>query len=288
MDILFPCSPESRSAVDPTFSTEREAAEAAGFAVGLYSHESIESREPGRILCAACSGRQYLLRGWMMTGEQYELLFRAVSDSRSTMITDPVAYSEAHYLPLGYQHIVGETPKSAWILGDDISAAWQLYQDFRDHDAIIKDWVKSAKHRWREACFIPVGSEESAFGQIYRAFREARGHLFNRGVVLRRYVPLATRGTDLRGFPLVDEYRLFYLDRRLFAMPRVEGYDAVLEEVDRWDSIAARFVSRFVSIDVARLDSGEWIVVEVGDGGVSGLPLSIDPKEFYGALTKPT
>jgi hypothetical protein len=37
-------------------------------------------------------------------------------------------------------------------------------------------------------------------------------------------------------------------------------------------------------MDVAMLEDGRWVVVEVNDGGVSGLPASIDPRELFAAL----
>lgn len=272
--------------MDPDFADELKSATALGFTTALYSQEAVEADVSREMVNALPSEGPFLLRGWMMTGEQYEKLYCAVIDSGAALITNPERYAEAHYLPLGYEHIKPETPESAWIEGDSLQDAWCLYQPFRNADAIIKDWVKSAKHRWREACFIPAGTDEAGFERIFKNFRQARGHLFNRGVVIRRFVPLATRGTDLRGFPLVDEYRLFYFDHRLLAMPRMDYHLDVLRNIHRWDAIAARFASRFISIDVARLDSGDWTIVEVGDGGVSGLPLSIDVAEFYAALLK--
>jgi hypothetical protein len=37
-------------------------------------------------------------------------------------------------------------------------------------------------------------------------------------------------------------------------------------------------------MDVAETAAGEWIVMEVGDGQVSGLPESIASSTFYAAL----
>jgi hypothetical protein len=37
-------------------------------------------------------------------------------------------------------------------------------------------------------------------------------------------------------------------------------------------------------MDVARRRDGEWIIVELGDGQVAGLPDSADPRAFYAAL----
>jgi len=224
----------------------------------------------------------------MMSAEQYNDLAQAVGRLGSTLVVDPAGYSEAHYLPYAYQSLWPDTAESVWMEGDEIEEAWLLYQRFRDGDAIIKDWVKSAKHRWREACFLPARTDRDRFAEIFRAFRQARGHHFNRGVVLRRFLPLKSVGIDMRGFPLVEEFRLFFFQGTLLALPEVEGVDGVLAELPRWEAVARKFKSPFLTIDVARLDSGGWIIVEAGDGGVSGLPLSIDPESFYAAIRKRT
>jgi hypothetical protein len=39
-------------------------------------------------------------------------------------------------------------------------------------------------------------------------------------------------------------------------------------------------------MDVAKRLNGEWMIVELGDAQVSGLPERADPSEFYGALLK--
>lgn len=54
-----------------------------------------------------------------------------------------------------------------------------------------------------------------------------------------------------------------------------------LEELRR---VAARAPSRFFSMDVAFTESGGWIVVERGDGQVSGLPSPSLAEPFYQAL----
>jgi hypothetical protein len=34
-------------------------------------------------------------------------------------------------------------------------------------------------------------------------------------------------------------------------------------------------------MDIAQLDDGTWRIIEVGDGGVSGLPSGLDPQDIY-------
>jgi hypothetical protein len=286
MHILLPNSPINRKEVDEDYHLEQDAARGAGFETALYSHEALEADERDAVFVRRAEGRDYLLRGWMLTGDEYALLCASAEEQGSRLLTSPAAYAEAHYLPLGYHHLHGETPESRWMQGDDPDAAWQLYLPFQDEDAIIKDWVKSAKHRWREACYLPGGTTRDRFREIYGNFRQARGHLFNRGVVIKRFVRLANRGEDMRGFPRVEEHRLFYFRGQLLAWPEGDHAPSPLVEIERWNGIAGRFASPFLTLDVALLEAGGWTVIEAGDGGVSGLPTSIDPASFYQKLWK--
>lgn len=219
----------------------------------------------------------------MLPSERYATLYRQLVAKSYQPVTTPDAYDEAHYLPNAYQHIENATARSAWIEGDDVDRAWLLYQDFQSRDAIIKDWVKSAKSRWEDGCYIPKETDEVRFREIYAVFRTTRGKLFNRGVVLREYMPVMQHGFDIRGLPLIEETRLFFWNGNLVVRPD-ERSPSPVDELPRWTSIARKFRSPFVSIDVAYLTDGSWRIVEVGDGGVSGLPMGLTPERFYARL----
>ena len=42
--------------------------------------------------------------------------------------------------------------------------------------------------------------------------------------------------------------------------------------------------SRFFTMDVARRTTGEWIIMELGDGQVAGIPSRVSPASFYESL----
>jgi hypothetical protein len=50
--------------------------------------------------------------------------------------------------------------------------------------------------------------------------------------------------------------------------------------------IAAAVRSRFFTMDVARRLDGDWMIVELGDAQVSGLPREGDAGPFYELLTR--
>jgi hypothetical protein len=286
MILLFPCEPFARQRVDPSFLTEYEAARLVGFRCVLYSHEDLEAGEMRtclRTLREPEEDRRILVRGWMVPGEVYAMLHAALLERGYLPEVAPEAYDEAHYLPLAYRHTEGQSARSGWIEGDDPEAAWELYQGFRGKDAIIKDWVKSAKSKWKDGCYIPAGTSQDRFMEIFRVFREERGRLFNRGVVLREFLPLVERGSDILGLPLVEETRLFFWQGECL-VPADRTAPSPMDEIARWREIARRFRSPFVTVDVALLENGEWKIVETGDGQVSGLPVGLEPERFYAAL----
>jgi hypothetical protein len=286
MIILFPHSRRDPSVADDEFVSECAAARAAGFITAFYDHlavvkhQAIHVKLPSKISDIAGVA---LLRGWMLSAECYKAVGTALKELGLALVTSLNAYEEAHYLPCSYPLIALDTARSAWLEGDDIDSAWRLYQRFRANDAIIKDWVKSAKRRWLEGCFIPAGATQERFREIFTVFRSERGRLFNRGVVIREFMPIVTHGQDLRGLPIVDETRLFFWKGEILVRPTHRN-PSPLNEVDRWRTIAQRFQTPFLAMDVAFLTDQSWKIVEVGAGEVSGLPNGLLPDQFYSAL----
>lgn len=110
------------------------------------------------------------------------------------------------------------------------------------------------------------------------------------GLVFREYVEFEPIGVHPKsGMPITEEYRIFWLyGEPLFWSPYWEGADYAGTDVpvDRFAGIAAAVRSRFFTMDVARRRDGGWMIVELGDGQVSGLPRQADADRFYSALSE--
>jgi hypothetical protein len=288
MKILFPNHPLKARLPDPDYETELEAARNVGFECELYSLEDLRGGDAAQAtrLCATASrdGQAIVHRGWMMSESLYAALFGALVAKGYRPVTTPEQYVQAHYLPNAYPLLQGRTPDSVWIEGKDVAAAWENFEQLGRPAAIVKDFVKSAKHRWNEACFIPAGTERIRFNEILAAFLEARGTQFEKGIVLRRFHNFVKLADDIRGQPVHEEYRLFMWDGSLLAATPAVRANGPFDDVAEWESIARRFTNRFISMDIACQQDGSLLIVEVGDGGVSGLPSSIEPETFYRAL----
>ncbi len=284
--LLFPSDPRGLNAPDPTFAAEHEAARSVGFACLRFDLEALTRGDVARALRRVPdgSGAEVLHRGWMMPPERYRALHDALRERAWAPLVSPWGYEQAHHLPRAYPLLAGLTAPTAWIEGRDLTLAREAALSLGPGALLVKDHVKSAKHRWEEACFIPDARDRERFERVVRAFLEERGERFERGLVFRRALPLRLLRRDPRGTPVHDEQRMFFARGELL-LPGY--YPEVRDEPERFGPIleaARRFESPFLSVDVARLDDGGVRVVEVGDGGVSGLPPTLDEREFFAAL----
>lgn len=288
MKILFPNHPLKPRLPDPGYETEFEAAQAAGFGCEVYSLEELRAGDANEATkyCGMASLRDepIIYRGWMMSEALYTALFDSLVAKGYRPVTTPTQYAQAHYLPNAYAFLKGRTPETVWVEDKDVAGAWVKYEQLGRPAAIVKDFVKSAKHRWNEACYIPALTERKRFDEILAAFLQARGNLFEKGIVLRRFHDLVKLENDIRGQPVHEEYRLFMWHGQLLAAtPAIRG-NGPFDLLGEWEAIARRFENKFISMDIARQQDDSWLIIEVGDGGVTGLPSSIETETFYRAL----
>jgi hypothetical protein len=161
---------------------------------------------------------------------------------------------------------------------------------FGDRPVIVKDFVKSRKHEWNDACFIPSAADRDAVEHIVGRFLELQGDDLNEGLVFREFVEFRPVGVHPKsGMPRTEEYRCFWLDAQpVFCSAYWEGakYYMTYPPLELFAEIAAAVRSRFFTMDVARRVDGGWAIVELGDGQVSGLPSEGDAGPFYELLAR--
>lgn len=61
-------------------------------------------------------------------------------------------------------------------------------------------------------------------------------------------------------------------------------YGEVKLELDNFKEIAHRIDNNFFTMDIAKKKNGDWIIMELGDGQVAGLPDNADSNAFYKSL----
>jgi hypothetical protein len=250
--LLFPCHPLYPRRPDEHFEPEVEAARALGARVAFFDHDTLavpRLEEPA------------LLRSWMLSADRYAQL-------RAPLVTSPEQYRRAHELPGWYETFHALTPATVF----DLAEAGSLPPG----PGVLKDYVKSLKHLWNQACFVPDVHDQAAVERVARAFREARGEDLQGAVVLRGFEPF--KGPEARSW--------WVRGKCMLVTAHPDTPDEAPGEVPV--ATAAEAVQAldcpFVTVDWALNDSETWRVVEVGDGQVSDRPVSTSAEAFLGAV----
>ncbi|MEO7328130.1 MAG: ATP-grasp domain-containing protein [Minicystis sp.] len=290
MRFLFCSDPLNPRHPDGAFASEADAASALGLEIGLVDFEALvagDARAAVRRVPEA-QGEVAVYRGWMLKPEAYQSLYGALAARGVLLVNDPDAYVRAHHLPGWYAALEGHTPRSVWlpVQGDvAMEEVMDLLRPFGEGPIFLKDFVKSRKHEWAEACFIPAASDRAAVERVVRRFVELQDGDLAGGLVFRAFVDLASAGRHPKsGMPLAREQRIFLLDGEPIASMRYwdeAEYASPVAPEEELSALARRVKSRFIAMDVAALRDGGWTIIEVGDGQVSGLPDHANRSDFY-------
>lgn len=116
--------------------------------------------------------------------------------------------------------------------------------------------------------------------------------------IIREYIPLETFEIGINGMRFTNEWRCFFLGDTLISSgyywsiakdaEKINSNAVWKKEAESFSKKIVKIVSchtNFFAIDVAKTENGDWIVIEINDGQMSGLSM-IDPKMFYKNLEK--
>lgn len=295
MLLIFCADPLHPRQPDSAYLDEVAAAETVGLAYGLISYEALvddgDAEAAVRRISPQSPPVTAIYRGWMLRPAQYARLYDALAARGVLLINDSAAYRHCHYLPDWYPEFAGHTPLSVWLPGvSDISmdVIQQALGPFGASPVLIKDYVKSRKHEWDTACYIPSAADGAAVERVVRRFLQLQGDDLNEGLVFRAFVPLEPLATHTKsGMPLTKEWRIFFLDGAPMLTAEyweTGDYGDAAPPLAPYTMLARRVPSRFFTMDIARQTTGGWIVIELGDGQVAGLPERADALAFYWAL----
>jgi hypothetical protein len=183
-----------------------------------------------------------------------------------------------------------------WVadLGDMTPQTWSRLEDIPEQGPfVLKGATNSMKFQWRTHMYATT--RRDAFGVYDRLCDD--GLISQQQIYIRRFVPLHTYYEDIVGLPVTKEFRFFICDEKVLCgayywsnhaeeleerglLPNVaEVPQDFLEKVMR--KIGRKI--RFYVVDIAQTADGDWIVIELNDGQMSGLSMN-DPKVLYGHL----
>jgi hypothetical protein len=231
----------SRDSAEPSrpeemFADQWSALTQVGFSASLWSDAVLAGAKPLRNVPP---GSEVVYRGWMVKGEEYAALTRAIEQCGAKPFTSPQEYLATHHLPNWYPLVADLTPETRVLPADaDIVAelralGWDAY--------FLKDYVKSLKTARGSIVREPADAPA-----VIAEMREYRGEIEG-GICVRR----------VEGFMPDSERRYFVLLGVAYAASEDAAVPAIVQRC------AQRLPSKFFSVDVAQR--------EVGDGQVSDL-----------------
>ncbi len=295
MKVLFCSDPLNNKAVDQEYEQEYKYARKLGMDVYLISLESVLVGELAQAVKQVPTfeiPERFIYRGWMIKPHDYDQLYLALERKNAVLINSPSEYRNGHYFPYSYEVIKKVTPHSIWFeigeLANGFDDLFEKIRIFENKPVIVKDYVKSRKHEWEDACYIPDASDKQRVQKVIQTFIDRQATELNGGIVIREYIQLEQLSKHPKsGMPLSNEYRLFFLHHKLV---QCMGYwdEAVYQqgipELDSFIELAKGISSQFFTMDIAKTTSGEWTVIEIGDGQVSGLPSHADLDHYYKSI----
>ncbi|MCW3097179.1 MAG: hypothetical protein JWL77_2797 [Chthonomonadaceae bacterium] len=217
MRLLFCADPLDSRSPDSAFDREVEAARQLGVPFSLLSYEALvnegNAAKAIRRVDVGDENEVTVYRGWMLRPEHYAQLYEALLARGLQLINTPAAYRHCHYLPESYPLLLGHTPRTVWLPIADVTMdrIMALLEPFGTKPIVVKDYVKSQKHRWLEACFIPSAADREGVESVANEFLRLQGDELNEGLVFRELIEFDPIGVYPRsGMPLTQECRTLH------------------------------------------------------------------------------
>lgn len=268
---------------DPHFAPQAAAARDLGAGVALIDHDALlagHADDAVRRVPRDLGPAWY--RGWMMPVAVHAELAAALARRGTRLCTTPPLYRAAHELPGWYGTFTTVTPPSrhracAPNRPPAPAVLAELAAELPAGPGIVKDFVKSRKHDWDQACFLPDLADTDAVHRVVRRFVDLQDDDLAGGIVLRAFEDFdRTAG----------EARVWWLDGEpVLTTPHPDTPTLLPRpDLDGIRPLVRALGCRFVTTDLARRTDGVWRVIEVGDGQVSDLPSGTVPATLLAPL----
>jgi hypothetical protein len=178
--------------------------------------------------------------------------------------TSPAADRSAHELPGWYDLFRVHTPRTTWTTGPSLDQPAAGLASLGAPAAVLRDYVKSAKHDGHEAAYIPDTGDGDHVAKVARRLLELRGDDSAGGLLARAYEDLT--GAETRTWWVGGECRL------VTAHPDTPEAEPGPVDPGPYAAGVVALGTPFVTLDLARRTDGTWRLVEIGDGQVSDRP----------------
>jgi hypothetical protein len=285
--ILFPSEPFNKKEADKMYEPEVNLCKLLGIEYYLFDYDGF--LETGKVDSNINYEDNCILiyRGWMLKPLQYKHLIDSIFSDSSyhiTFVNSTWRYANCHCFPNSYNMIKEWTPKILEI------PSWEdIYTKDIKFDFFIKDYVKSTKTVDGVERLSKDIKKEELTDKIAEFIKE-RGKLFTGNIILKEFVNLKKingKTNEWRVFYFSDDSMNFQSHARpsstksnflsmhqnsYLQYPPLNNDHPPLKLIkDVGNNLA--HLSDFFTVDFALTENDDWIVIETGDGQVSGLPI---------------
>ena len=276
---IFPCEFGNINKVDTDYENEKMIADKNGITNIMFNYDAyISMGEKLKISDTTLDIKDDTIavyRGWMMKPEQYTKFYNDLLRIYNIkLINTPYEYESTHCFNIAYDRLQDYTPKIAVFSESEAKyIEWDEVKQYFKKKFIIKDYVKSVKG-FDFPAYLDYTYTTEQLDELVSKFIELRGDLYTGGIILKEYVELDKTGGK------THEFRAFYYKGRLINLyHNSNNPEDKKEEVIKFAQSIPRLNSNFYTVDFAITKSGNIIVLECGDGQVSGIESSVDDIE---------
>jgi hypothetical protein len=284
--ILFPAFSDGLREPDPEFHREQRALENAQMPFHVVNVAALTCGDLDRALWAVNPGVpiDVIYRGPILHPAEYRALDSELRSRGLHLLVSPTEYETTLLFPNWYPAVRDHAIPAAWIHGSDPVEALRAAQALSPPPYFIKDFSKSAKEIAPRGCIVGGPDLELSMATSIRELKKYRGDRFEGGIVIRPFTKLRRLAENPFGGEIFEEYRLFFFCGQMIARTgydRITGDATVLRD---FAFLAGKIRSRFFTADIAVTADGAQAILEIGDGGSSALPPSLDAAEFYSKI----
>jgi len=216
----------------------------------------------------------------------YQEMEKDVLNLGGTLINSYMDHQFVADLQTWYPFLFDLTPKTWFSLAE-------VCQDPYEGPYVLKGKTNSRKNLWRTHMFA---KDKQEMREVYFRLQDD-GLTGDQGIVIRQFERFKSYGEAISGMPITKEFRFFVFNDKVIA----KGFywSSHPEVIDKHkpdvNEVPTSFINEvlwrvgdkmnFYVFDVAQREDGEWRVVELNDGQMSGLSC-IDPDELYSNLAE--
>jgi len=177
-----------------------------------------------------------------------------------------------------YEDLKNFTPKT-----------YSEWGDLPEGQYIVKGKTNSRKHNWNTHMF--ASNKKELINVISKLYDDS--FIWEQGLVVREYVPLEKLDEGINGLPISNEWRFFYYKETMLCYGFYwSNFPDIKINIDKDMILFANKISKIVSVnanffvlDIAKKENGDYILIEVNDGQMSGLSNCV-PEDLYLNLQK--